>query len=86
MYEDGTKVYGFRYGYTPTNRIFKYIQEMEKFVGEIGTVVSSNINSTSLIFSTGNRFSYPTEMIKDHLVNEEPEIDLKELLTQIKSL
>lgn len=85
MYDVGTKVYGFKYKDVP-GRHFVYAKSMDQFIGEVGTVVDSTRNVTSVKFDTGNRYSYPTEMIEDNLVEKEPEIDLKELLTQIKSL
>jgi hypothetical protein len=62
---------------------------MDKFIGEIGTVASSDKCVTSLVFQDGaktRRFSYPTYIIENHLVEKESDIDLKQLLTQIKSL
>jgi hypothetical protein len=85
MYKDGTEVYGFKYEHA-SGRSFAYIEEMDQFIGEVGTVAASNNNITSLIFNTRNRFAYPTSMIEENLVDKGPEIDLKELLTQIKSL
>lgn len=85
MYEDGTEVYGFKYKDAP-GRSFQYTEAMDQFIGEVGTVAASTNKVTSLIFSPGNRFAYPTSMIEEHLVDKGPEIDLKELLTQIKSL
>lgn len=86
MYDVGTKVYGFEFEDNHGGRSFTYLYTMDKHVGEIGTVILSSKNSTSLEFASGKRYSYPTEMIEYNLVEKEPEIDLKELLTQIKSL
>ncbi len=86
MYEKGTKVYGFKYGTHAGVTQFSYTSTMDKFIGEIGTVVHCSNLATSLQFATGNQYAYPTEMIKNNLVDKEPEIDLKQLLTQIKSL
>jgi hypothetical protein len=88
MYDIGTEVYGFKYVTLPL-RGFRYIEDMDKFIGEIGNVASSDKFSTSLVFQDGaitRRFSYPTDMIEHHLVEKESDIDLKQLLTQIKSL
>jgi hypothetical protein len=88
MYDIGTEVYGFKYGIIPLRR-FRYIKDMDKFIGEIGTVGSSDKFVTSLIFQDEGRtrrFSYPTDMIERHLVEKDSDIDLKQLLTQIKSL
>jgi hypothetical protein len=88
MYDIGTEVYGFKYG-TVSRGYFRYIEDMDKFIGEIGIVGSSDKFVTSLIFQDGartRRFSYPTNMIERHLVEKDSDIDLKQLLTQIKSL
>jgi hypothetical protein len=85
MYDIGTEVYGFKYE-NVSGRSFQYMHSMSRFIGEVGTVVSSSKSVTSLKFATENRYAYPTSMIEANLVDKGPEIDLKELLTQIKSL
>lgn len=85
MYEKGTKVYGFKYE-NNVPRSYAYMSYMDDFIGKVLTVADSTPSITSLTPNGKNRYSYPTEMIKDHLVDTEPEIDLKELLAQIKSL
>ena len=88
MYDIGTEVYGFKYG-TLLLRGFRYIEDMNKFIGEIGTVASSDKWVTVLVFQDGaitRIFSYQTNMIEHHLVEKDSDIDLKQLLTQIKSL
>ena len=88
MYDIGTEVYGFKYG-NVSHGCFRYIEDMDKFIGEIGIVDNSDKFSTVLLFQDGRiprRFSYPTDMIEHHLVEKDSDIDLKQLLTQIKSL
>jgi hypothetical protein len=88
MYDIGTEVYGFKYG-NVLRGYFRYIEDMDKFIGEIGTVANSDKLTTALVFQDGartRRFSYPTNMIERHLVEKDSDIDLKQLLTQIKSL
>lgn len=68
----GKKVRGFKFDGIH-NGVF-YTEEMEKYIGEIGTIKNSNKEVVRVQFKS-DWFIYPASLIEQHLVEEDPEQD-----------
>lgn len=76
----GKEIKGFKFSSGPS-----FVSEMEKYVGQIGQITEVRKNSFTVKFSDGGSWAYPYPEILKHLVEEE-EINLEEVLKQIKNL
>lgn len=67
---------------------YTYAQGMDRYVGKIGKIVSNCDDCVYVRYSNDGLYpwSYVKEEAIHHLVEEEPEIDLKQLFNNIQKL
>jgi hypothetical protein len=71
----GKKIKGFKFD--DGRYQFAYLSEMDEYIGKVGAIISySNINNAFSVSFENKRWSYPAELIEQHLVEENPLDDL----------
>jgi hypothetical protein len=76
----GKKVRGFRFAKEAFSKVEYMSAKMDKYVGKEGVIEEYiyYFNSFRVKFEDGMSYHYPAEFIEQHLVDEEPTIEIKE--------
>ena len=74
----GKKVKGFSFDHNSYS--FGYSPEMDRLIGKIGKVIFQGDNHIRIRFKNGELWTYPIELIENHLINQTMRLsDLREL-------
>jgi hypothetical protein len=78
----GKKVIGFKFEGGPG-----WNSSMDKHIGKIGTIKKQSKSWCVVVFSSGERWSFPYPEILEHLVEkEEEELTIEQILNNMKKL
>jgi hypothetical protein len=75
----GKKMLGFKFSNGPG-----FASEMEKFIDKEGTIIVHYNNACTVRFSKNKIWSYPYPEILEHLVEDQKEKTIEELIVELK--